>query len=49
MSGARNAPKEWPPVDLIADLSLETTAEPEVELDGKVYSGKLPSVDEPPD
>lgn len=41
MSDAGPAPKEWPPVDLIAGLSLETTAEPESELDAKVHSGKV--------
>ena len=40
MSDAVPAPKEWPPLDLIAGLSLETTAEPESELDEKVQSGK---------
>lgn len=40
MSDAGLAVEEWPPVDLIAGLSLETTAEPESELDEKVRSGK---------
>lgn len=31
----------WPPVDLIAGLSLETTAKPESELDEKVKSGNF--------
>ncbi|KAK4694508.1 hypothetical protein P7C71_g3089, partial [Lecanoromycetidae sp. Uapishka_2] len=38
MSDAGPAPREWPPVDLIAGLSLETTAKPESELDEKVQS-----------
>ena len=39
MSDAEPAPREWPPVDLIAGLSLETTARPESELDEKIHSG----------
>ena len=41
MVDARPALKEWPPVELIAGLSLETNAEPESELDEKVYSGRV--------
>lgn len=40
MSDAGPAPREWPPVDLIAGLSLETTARPESELDEKIHSGR---------
>lgn len=39
MSDVGPSIKEWPPVDLIADLSLDATAEPEIELDQKVRSG----------
>ena len=42
MSEARPTLREWPPVDLIAGLSLETTAKPERELDEKVKSGRSP-------
>ena len=41
MSDAGPALKEWPPVELIAGLSLETNAEPENELDEKVQSGRI--------
>lgn len=41
MSDDGPALKEWPPVELIAGLSLETTAEPESELDEKVHSGTV--------
>lgn len=41
MSDAGPAPKQWPPVDLIAGLSLETTAEAESQLDEKVHSGRV--------
>lgn len=41
MSDAGPALKEWPPVELIAGLSLETTAKPESELDEKVHSGRV--------
>ncbi len=41
MSDGEPAPREWPPVDLIAGLSLETIAEPESELDAKVHSGRV--------
>ena len=40
---SENEVREWPPVDLMAGLSLETTAEPELELDEKVVSGKAAS------
>ena len=40
---SKNEVREWPPVDLIAGLSLKTTAEPELELDKKVLSGKAAS------
>ena len=40
MSVDSSAPREWPPVDLIAGLSLETIAEPEAELDENVLSSK---------
>ena len=42
MSEARVTLREWPPVDLIAGLSLETTAKPESELDEKIKSGRSP-------
>ena len=35
------APRQWPPVDLIAGLSLETTAYPESKLDENVHSRKF--------
>ena len=35
-------PEEWPPNDLITDLSLTTSADPETELDDRVESGTLP-------
>ena len=41
MSNVGPALKEWPPVNLIAGLSLKTTAEAESELDEKVISGKV--------
>lgn len=41
MSDTGPALKEWPPVDLIAGLSLETTAEPESELDEEVHSSRV--------
>ena len=42
MSESASAPREWPPVDLIAGLSLKTIAEPELQLDENVISGKNP-------
>ena len=42
MSEAKATLREWPPVDLIAGLSLETIAKPEKELDDKVKSGRSP-------
>ena len=45
MSEGVSAPRDWPPVDLIAGLALETTAEPQGELDEEVYFSKdLPSL-----
>ena len=41
MSEARPTLREWPPVDLIAGLSLETIAKAESELDEKVKFGKF--------
>ena len=41
MSEAGPTLKEWPPVDLMAGLSLKTTAKLESELDEKVRSGRF--------
>ena len=41
MSQNGPTPRQWPPVDLIAGLSLETIAQPEIKLDEKVHSRKF--------
>ncbi|KAL8832478.1 MAG: hypothetical protein Q9191_000248 [Dirinaria sp. TL-2023a] len=38
MSDTGPTPEQWPPIDLIAGLSLKTTADSESELDERVYS-----------
>lgn len=41
MSDPGSPPREWPPRDLLAALSLKTTAEAELQLDENVLSGKF--------